>query len=247
MEQFRITVVTVCFNAAQTIKETIISVINQTYTNIEYVIIDGKSNDDTISIIQRYSKEYFKVISEPDKGIYDAMNKALNIASGDFIIFLGADDHFISYNTLLNVVKFLKKPDVVYYGNVLRPNQGDLYCGKFNKWKIAIKNIPHQALFYPKSVYKKYNYDIRYKLLADYVYNLNLYGMYKFSYIPEVIAYFQDDGASFVTKDVEFKKDYGKIVSNNLGLMQNIYSSVYHFLRNLLKGEKMKLPKNVQV
>lgn len=150
-KMLKFSVVTVCFNAENTIQETMFSVLNQTYKNIEYIIIDGKSKDNTLSVISKmqsqYSQRDIKVVSESDKGIYDAMNKALKIASGDFLIFLGADDHFISANVLERFSVFMTDNNCNYYGNVLRPLKNDLYCGKFNKYKLAVKNIPHQAIF----------------------------------------------------------------------------------------------------
>ena len=168
-----ISIITVSFNCAKTIEETILSVINQSYTSIEYIIIDGKSTDGTIEIIKKYADRISFWVSEKDDGIYDAMNKGLRKANGDFVLFLGGDDHLISFHVLQDIVPQLQPTRVcVYHGDVYRCVSKDLYGGKYNRYKLAIKNIPHQALFYPKVIYKNYNYDVKYSLFADYQYNI---------------------------------------------------------------------------
>lgn len=92
MENLKISIITVSYNAAKTIEQTIQSVVNQTYDNIEYIIIDGGSTDGTVDIIKKYEDKIAYWVSEPDKGIYDAMNKGILKASGEYIYFLGADD-----------------------------------------------------------------------------------------------------------------------------------------------------------
>ena len=99
----KISIITVCFNASNTIEETIISVVKQTYKNIEYIIIDGGSSDQTNNIIDKYSEFISYYCSEPDDGIYDAMNKGLEYVTGDYVLFLGADDHLISYSVIEQV------------------------------------------------------------------------------------------------------------------------------------------------
>ena len=96
----KITVITVCHNAAKTLEKTIKSVLNQTYPNIEYIIIDGGSTDDTVDIIKRYADRLAYWISEPDKGIYDAMNKGIEVATGEWINFMNAGDTFYEENTI---------------------------------------------------------------------------------------------------------------------------------------------------
>ena len=94
MNNPKITVVTVCYNAVKDIEKTILSVVNQTYDNIEYIVVDGGSKDGTVNIIQKYEDRITKWISEPDKGIYDAMNKGILMATGDWINFMNAGDYF---------------------------------------------------------------------------------------------------------------------------------------------------------
>ena len=117
----KVTVVTVCFNCEDTIEKTIISVIRQTYSEIEYIIVDGASSDMTMEVINKYSiDERIIVISEPDNGLYEAMNKAVDKASGDYIVFMNSGDVFASYSAISDISKFLNGSNELVYGNVIR-------------------------------------------------------------------------------------------------------------------------------
>lgn len=191
-----ISIATVVFNGAKTLEHTIISVINQTYDNIEYIVIDGNSSDNTIDIIRKYEDRIAYWQSEPDKGIYDAMNKALDIASGDYLIFLGCDDLFFSPFVLEEFVSKISDLSNVYYGNSFFTNSHILYDGKFSKQKICSANICHQAIFYPKNMYKRLKYNIRYKILADWDYNLRGWKEYEYCYLPMIVSLFNECGVS---------------------------------------------------
>ncbi len=226
-------VVIVSFNVADIIEKAILSVLGQTYSKKELVIVDGASTDGTIDVLKKYS-DRIKWVSEPDNGIYDAMNKALKMASGDFLIFLGSDDHLISLDVLEKVSQFIDVRDKIYYGNVLRPYHNDIYCHKFNKFKLAVKNISHQAIFYPRSVYKTKQYDLKYRIFADYVYNMQLWNKVRFQYVPVVVSFYNETGISSRNKDKAFESDYVAIRRRNLGFLPLVYSAVYHFLREYI-------------
>lgn len=237
----RISIITVCFGAQDTIEETLRSIAFQTYRDIQYIVIDGGSKDDTCNIIGRYKDciDYF--VSESDKGIYDAMNKGLVKADGDYLLFLGADDHLVSSDTIERVVARINNArGDVFYGDVLRPVRNDLYCGKYNKYKLAVKNISHQALFYPRCIYSQYKYDQTYKVFADYYLNIMLFTKYKFIYLNMCVSYFNDDNNSTSGNivDVNFERIRRKHILSHLGLLPLIYSEVYHFFRNLIKSNK---------
>ena len=230
-----ISVVTVTYNCVSTLEETILSVVNQTYSNIESIIIDGGSTDGTTDIIKKYHDKIAYWTSEKDNGIYDAMNKAIDVASGDFIIFLGSDDHFISYGIIKEIVENNDlKGSYIYYGNVYCPSRNDIYVGKFNRYKLAIKNLPHQGIFYPKCVYKENKYDTRYSLYADYHYNMKLFNRYEFKYIKSTISYFNDTGSSATKIDENFLRGYKQLVIRYLGVMPYFVSRLYKFLKAII-------------
>ncbi len=237
-EKLIVSIITTAYNAKSTIETTISSVLNQTYDAIEYIIIDGKSTDGTIEILQKYSNK-IKFISEDDDGIYDAMNKALNLATGDFIYFLGADDTFYGNHVVENVVKSITNKDEIYYGDVYMLELHKTYWGKFNRIKLGMGNICHQSIFYPKAVYKNFHYNLKYKIYADYFYNLSLYNKIKFNYVNIIIANFSVLGASQYMEDKKFAQVKKRLVINELGYLAFIASNIYHSLRklkNIIKG-----------
>ena len=110
-------VITITYNAAATLEETILSVISQTYHHVEYIIVDGASTDGTMQIVERYRNKINKMVSEPDKGLYDAMNKGIDLATGDYLVFLNAGDSFHADTTLQQMVHTIKGkelPDILY-------------------------------------------------------------------------------------------------------------------------------------
>jgi len=178
---YKISIITVCYNSKKYIKYAIESVLTQTYPNIEYIIIDGKSKDETISIIKSYEPSFVRKmrwISEPDGGIYDAMNKGIQMATGDIIGILNSDDFYISKNALKEVVQCFEDNEVdsVY---------AQLYCVLPNDINKIVRNCtyknckkidfffgwhpPHPAFFVKKSVYDKLGlFDTSFKIASDY-------------------------------------------------------------------------------
>jgi len=167
-----ITVVTVVYNGAEFLEETIKSVIEQTYDNVEYIIVDGGSTDGTLEIIKKYGHAIDYWVSEPDKGIYDAMNKGIDLGSGEWINFMNAGDFFYASETLLKV--FNSKNTFtgchVIYGDheVRYPNKRKIVkAGKVkNLWKGS--QFCHQSAFVRMSTHKKYKFNLCKKIAADF-------------------------------------------------------------------------------
>lgn len=227
-----ISVITVVLNGEKTIEETIKSVVSQKYDSYEYIIIDGKSTDGTIEIIEKYKSSLSVFISEPDSGLYDAMNKAVSHARGQFIFFLGADD--ILTVSLDKIANWLTDIDTIYYGNVYRPKLGKIYDGEFSSYKLACRNICHQSIFYPKHLLERNFFDLKYRIFADYELNLRYYFILKikFQYINETIAIFMDEGGtSHNVYDDKFEKRKLDILRKHKKII--LYHSV-HFRYILL-------------
>lgn len=197
-----ITVITVVYNGEKYLEETILSVLNQTYDNVEYIIIDGGSTDGTLDIIRKYEHAIDYWVSEKDRGIYDAMNKGILLSTGDVIGLLNASDCYEKNAFELLVSKF--EPDkkfCVYFGDVYY-HYTDLDIKIRVKAKLSkiihSMTISHQATFITKPVYNKYGlYDLKYSYAADYAYILGLFlSKYQFVDLEDIVACFATGGTS---------------------------------------------------
>lgn len=204
-----ISIVVVTFRAGATLEACLKSVISQRYKNIELVVIDGGSDDNTLDIIQAHTSHIGYWVSEKDKGIYDAMNKGIKACKGDWVIFLGADDIFFS-DTILTEI-FMENEisvDVSFlYGNIILKSNGELRGGSRDYYQLIDNNIPHQAIFYKKKLLEQLGgYNCKYKILADYDINLRIFrdpGIIK-KYLPVTVSLFNDKGTSNTTIDTDF-------------------------------------------
>lgn len=228
-----ITIVTVVFNAAHYLEQAILSIIKQKYENIEYIVIDGGSNDGTLAIINKYEKEIDYWVSEKDDGIYDAMNKALSVANGDWLIFIGADDELLVDIEIL-VTKMMDYR-AIYYGDVKIKNTNQLTGGGFSKYKIMQQNICHQSIFYPRYIYTSKPYDTEAGMLADYKYNLELFGeKVNFKYTRMLISLFNDQGQSsgdqtyFIPIAMTVIKNRFGMLFYSLKRIRNLFAKLVH-------------------
>lgn len=200
----KISVVTVCFNAVDAIEETILSVLNQTYRSIEYIIIDGGSTDGTVDIIKKYADKLAYWISEPDKGIYDAMNKGIKVATGDYINFMNAGDKYIHTKTIEMLLEN-HGDEKILYGNIIR-------C--YSKYKETVKGIcnlnptiidfikntiHHQGAFICRDLFDQYGlYSTDYRIISDWKFFFEVVAIAheRIRYVNQNIAYFRMDGIS---------------------------------------------------
>lgn len=189
----KITIVTVTYNAEDYIEQTIISVLQHEYENIEYILIDGASVDSTVDIIRKYEQNISYWISQPDNGIYDAMNKAIDKASGEWIIFLNAGDTFYANDSIKKFLQDLETNTEIYNGAI---NFIDFITGK---GKIRFPHglekiwstIPcwHQASFIKTSLMKEYKYSLEYKIAGDHDFYLKCFkNNKKFQFTDNIIA-----------------------------------------------------------
>lgn len=193
------TIITVTYNAEAFIEASVKSVLSQTFSDYEYIVIDGGSIDSTIHIINQYRRGIHQLLSEKDNGIYDAMNKALDLSTGDYILFVGADDKLAGTDVLSEVACKLQQENPVFiYGNVVY-NTGRNFLSGFGPKMLLNNTIHHQSIFYHRSLFKDFRYDTRFKLIADYELNLRLYQarrLLKYVLIDTTICICNEGGAS---------------------------------------------------
>ena len=164
-----ISVIIVVYNAANTLHFAIDSVLNQNYRNIELLIIDGDSKDGSIEIVKNYGSRIAYFVSEKDEGIYDAMNKGITAAKGDWVFFLGADDILAANDCIHDLFsqQEISNSDFLY-GDVMLKSNKKISGGSRTYRELIDRNISHQAIFYKKNIFRSEGlYDLQYKILAE--------------------------------------------------------------------------------
>jgi glycosyltransferase involved in cell wall biosynthesis len=250
----KITIITVCFNSAKTIRDTIVSVLGQDYPDIEYIVVDGASNDATLDIVNEYRQKIAKVISEPDRGLYDAMNKGIAAATGDVIGILNSDDFYENDRVISTVAKvFAKIPDVdIVFGDVVFVRPTDLKtryrhytAGHFKPWKLRFGWMPpHPGTFIKTRLYKKVGfYSLDYKIAADFEMFVRLLIQEKASYIwiNKVLIRMRIGGAStsgiarsiFMNREIVRACRSNRLYTNLALVLTKVPFKLMEFLRHL--------------
>ncbi len=236
----RLTVITVCYNAAAIITKTLESVIDQSYPNIEYIIIDGGSTDGTLNIIKKYQHDISFFMSEPDKGIYDAMNKAIDRATGEWINFINAGDYYFHSNTIAEVFSREIEDTIDFiYGD-------HIWKGDNEEVRVAVRpldlmwqriSFSHQSLITRTKLMKEKKFDLSYDIVSDYNFYFLCYMQgNKFLKHDLPISVFLAGGIS----DVHFLKrtyERWKVVKKYKNEM-NVHS---YYLKLILSHYKRKL------
>ncbi len=214
-QQIKFSIITVCLNAEATILETMHSVEKQMYSAYEYIIWDGLSQDNTVDIIkENASGSKLKLFTEKDSGLYNAMNKALQKCSGDYVLFLNSGDSFVDEKVLADVAKWIEKDRIqadIYFGNVLRKKEEgtilENYRGKAVVLRLLLAGrMPcHQAMFTNLNIMKKYGFDESYTITADYNFLMKCHkNKHTIQYIDRVISCFDcTEGISAQEKNLE--------------------------------------------
>ena len=240
----KISIITSVYNNASTIEDAIKSVLSQTYTNIEYIVVDGASKDGTTEIIKKYENQISKFVSEKDKGIYDGLNKGVDLATGDVIAFLHSDDIYENENVIADVVKLFESTNTdSIYGDLVYVDKND--TNKiFRYWKsgeYTFKKLcngwmpPHPTFFVKREFYEKYGkFDLSYGIAADYDFMLRMLGKYKITtaYLPKVLYKMRVGGASNRSiKNIiqKSQEDIKALKNNGIGGLHTI------ILKNLSK------------
>lgn len=244
-----VSIITVCYNAKDTIESTINSIRDQVYDNIEYIVVDGDSTDGTKEIIEQNRDAINIYISEPDKGLYYAMNKGLDIANGEYVWFMNSGDRIPHSNTLLKIMESSYLPQDIYYGQTKIIDQKGHVLGnrRLRPPKVLTKDsfkwgmlVCHQAFIVRKRITKRY--DTRYKICADYDWVLTAIENAE----PTLIRYSSRTYCNFLQGGVSSKqmnksnKERYRIMIKHYGFITATFYNClmsFRFIKSKIKGE----------
>lgn len=228
-----ISIITVVYNGEDTIQRTIDSIKNQSYKNIEYIIVDGLSKDNTVEIIKNNSEFVTKFVSEPDNGLYDAMNKALEIATGDYVWFINSGDEIANSDVLSNVFTNSENADI-YYGDTLIVDDNGEEIGKRRlqppkelTWKDFKKGmvVSHQSIIIKRDITRKY--DLNYRFSADFDWVLYALKKSKKNVNTQIVLSKFLDGGLTKQNIIPGLKERFSIMVKNFGLIPTIYQHIF--------------------
>jgi len=234
MDNPKISVVTVVYNSAALIENTVKSIINQSYSHIEYIVVDGGSTDGTIDILNRYKKNISTLISEPDRGIYDAMNKGIRLATGDFLVFINSGDKFSSHDILEKIfsAKESSSADVIYGDTDITDGEGNIIHSRRHRppeslnWK-SFKHgmlVCHQSFIARRSLVE--NYDLNYRYAADFDWCIRILKKSKSVYNSrQVVSLFLEGGQTRKTIVPGLKERF-RIMRQHYGLVSAIFWNI---------------------
>ena len=204
----RITIITVCYNSAKTIANTLISVREQNYKNIEHIVIDGGSKDNTLEVVAAEGAHVAKLVSERDNGIYDAMNKGIKLATGDVVAFLNADDFYKDADVLSRVARVMQAEQLdALYGDVefFRPGQQDTVARRYNSGRFTAGRLgwgwmpAHPALFVRRALFERYGvFRTDYRIAGDFEFIARVFKHpeLRHRHLPESLVRMQLGGVS---------------------------------------------------
>ena len=237
-------IITICYNAEATLEKTIQSVLAQTYPNVEYIVVDGASKDNTLAIINRYRPQLGKVVSEPDKGLYDAMNKGIGLATGDYLCFLNAGDTFFSANTLQEMVATLpadKQPDVIYGETALVDAEGQfvrmrrLQTPEVLTWRSFRQGmlVCHRAFFARRELVPLY--DLQYRFSADFDWCIRIMKQSHLLHNTHLtLVNYLDEGLTTRNQKASLKERF-RIMAKHYGLFSTLLHHLWFVFRAIIK------------
>jgi len=229
----KLSVITIVYNNAKAIERTMLSVLNQTYANIEYIVIDGASTDGTKEIIQKYSERLAQFVSEPDQGIYDAMNKGLALATGNYVLFMNSGDEIYAPETVTEVFASAPSGDI-YYGETEMFDENWKSLGQrrhrapehfdWHSFKFGM-NVSHQAIYVKRSLTEPYNLNYKYSSDIDWILkaakkssnNINTH-----LYVAKYLV-----GGISKKKHLASLKERFKILSHYYGFIPNVINHLF--------------------
>lgn len=243
----KLSVITVTYNAEHTLERTLKSVREQTYPAIEHIIVDGNSNDGTVALIHRYENERLKWISEPDKGLYDAMNKGIKMATGDYLCFLNAGDTFYDTDTVQKIFASIDEnhsPDILYGETAIVDDNGRflhmrrLQAPKNLTWK-SFKHgmvVCHQAFIVKRELVEPY--DLSYRFSADFDWCIRMMKKAKNIYNTDLILVdYLNTGMTTANRKASLRERY-RIMEKHYGKVPTFLYHIWFVIRAMIKPEK---------
>jgi glycosyltransferase involved in cell wall biosynthesis len=230
-----ISVITVSYNVADTIEQTIYSIINQNFKDFEYIVIDGGSTDGTVDIIKKHQDKITFWVSEPDKGIYDAMNKGISFTKGKYICFINSGDILLELP-----VKSIANSNASLIVFPVKLSNGSVFFPKVN-FLLKIRNmLPHQSCFYLKTL--DLSFDINFKVFSDFCLNQKMYKQKKkIEVFDKPIVAYHDMGG--ISHNIKYGNEIFKVVKENFGFHYSILSWIYFKKQGLKKRIKRFISK----
>lgn len=231
----KISVITVCYNAVSSLEKTILSVLNQTYPNIEYIIIDGGSTDGSVDIIKKYIDRLAYWVSEPDNGVYDAMNKGVCVASGDWVNFMNAGDSFYCNETISTLfAESIDKTVVCIFGNtIFHYLEKDVLIRYKSSPIHDIMPSCHQSIFCRRQVLLDYPFNLKYKIAADYdfFYKIRNNG-WKYKFVNCIVAVYDATGGISSKSILKTRREIYRIkYPIGVDLILYIFSSIKYLIK----------------
>lgn len=241
-----ISIITINYNNSKGLQKTIESVLNQVYNNYEYIVIDGGSTDGSKEIIERYSDKITYWVSEKDNGIYNAMNKGIKQAKGEYCLFLNSGDWFVDTD-VLNKIDKTQFTEPIIYGNVLKVNDSttgferdkSLRSSELTLMDIYYNTLPHQSVFIKRELFDRYGlYDESFKIVSDWIFFLKTIGVngVPVKYIDIDISYYDTNGFSSKNNKLRFEE---KELGRKKVIPKQLYSD-YVYL-DMLNKNKYKI------
>lgn len=247
MKDFKISVVTVTYNANQCVEKTIQSIVGQTYDNLEYLVIDGGSTDGTQRIVEKYAERIAVFVSEKDQGIYDGMNKGIASATGDYLLFMNAGDYFADEDVVKDVARFISSEatdaDAVY-GDTLNELEYGTYPVRYDAALLGTKMcVSHQAIFVRTELLRSHPFNLQYRFAADYEQLSSLFLEERsFRHIDRTIAVLEmTDGATYQHYQESADEHFTILKARGIDITSTQRSMMLR--KRMVRWFKQKMPK----
>jgi glycosyltransferase involved in cell wall biosynthesis len=237
-----ISVVVPVYNGAEKLRASLDSVVGQEAVEFEVVIVDGGSTDDTVAVARAYADRNVRCLSEPDRGVYDAMNKGIALARGRYVYFLGAGD-LLRPDALRHIAEHLTDRPGLIYGDACDVQSRAMLSGAFSNWRLSRGNICHQAIFYHRAVFDLVGlYDLRYPVVADWVLNMRCFHDARIEkrHVDLVVADFEGGGLSDTQPDEAFQRDRLDLIRRYLGPVPYVLNAAVALVPRSLKEARYR-------